>query len=125
MADFLWKDIICRHGCFRKLIIDGGSENKNIVAELARKYRRKRVIMSAYHLRANGMIKCEHKSIIDALSKMSDDGSTNWVQNLLVVLWADWSTICISTGLTLYYICGGSESVFHIELEVPIWQILP
>ena len=31
VADFLWEDVICRHGCFEKLIIDGGSENKDAV----------------------------------------------------------------------------------------------
>ena len=35
VADFLWEDIICQHGCFGKLVIDGGSENKKVVAELA------------------------------------------------------------------------------------------
>ncbi len=35
VADFLLEDVICRHGCFGKFIIDGGSENKEAVAELA------------------------------------------------------------------------------------------
>ncbi len=47
VADFLWEDDICRHGCFGKLIIDGGSENKEAVAELARRYKVKRVVVSA------------------------------------------------------------------------------
>lgn len=34
-VDFLWEDVICRHGCFGKLVIDGGSKNKDAVAELA------------------------------------------------------------------------------------------
>ncbi len=49
VTDFLWEDVICRHGCFRELIIDGGSENKNAVAELARRYGVKKVVVSAYH----------------------------------------------------------------------------
>ena len=89
VADFLWEDVICRHGCFGKLVIDGGSENKEAVAELAQRYGVKRVVVSAYHPQANGMIERGHKPIVDALSKMSDGGSTNWVQNLPAVLWAD------------------------------------
>ena len=125
VADFLWEDVICRHGCFGKLIIDGGSENKDAVAELARRYGVKRVVVSAYHPQANGMIERGHKPIVDALSKMSDGGSTNWVQNLPAVLWADRSTVRTSTGLTPYYICCGSEPVLPIELEIPTWRILP
>ena len=125
VADFLWKDVICRHGCFGKLIINGGSENKDTVAELAERYGIKRVVVSAYHPQANGMIERGHKPIVDALSKMSVGGSTNWVRNLPAVLWADRSTVRTSTGLTPYYICCGSEPVLPIELEVPTWRILP
>lgn len=49
VADFLWEDVICRNGCFGKLIIDGGSENKEAVAELTQRYGIKRIIVSAYH----------------------------------------------------------------------------
>ena len=124
MADFLWEDIICCRGCFGKLIIDGGSENKDAVAELTKRYGVKKVVVSAYHQQANGMIERGHKPIVDALSKMSDGGSTNWVRNLPSVLLADRSTVRTSTGLTPYYICCGSEPVLPIELEVPTWRIL-
>ena len=125
VADFLWEDVICRHGCIEKLIIDGGSENKEAVAELTRKYGIKRVVVSAYHPQANGMMERGHKPIIDALSKMSDGGSTNWVRNLPTVLWANQSTLRTLTGLTPYYISCGNEPVLPIELEIPTWRILP
>lgn len=117
VADFLWEDVICRPGCFGKLIIDGGSENKEAVVELAQRYGIKRVVVSAYHPQANGMIERGHKPIVDALSKMSDGGSTNRVQNLPAVLWADRSTVRTSTDLTPYYINCGNEPVLPIELE--------
>ena len=71
------------------------------------------------------MIKRGHKPIVDALSKMSDGGSTNWVRNLPAVLWADGSTVRTFTGLTPYYIKCESEPVLPIELEISTWQILP
>ena len=125
VADFLWEDVICRHGCFGKLVIDGGSENKDAVAELAERYGVKRVVVSAYHPQANGMIERGHKPIVDALSKMSARGYTNWVRILPAILWANRLTVRTSTGLTPYYICYGNEPVFPIELEIPTWQILP
>ncbi len=70
VADFLWKDLIYCHGCFRKLIIDGGSENKDAIAELTKRYGVKRVIVSTYHPQANGIIERSRKPIFDALSKM-------------------------------------------------------
>lgn len=47
---FLWEDVICRHGCFGRLSIDGGPEYKSYLEVLAQKYKIKRVVISAYHL---------------------------------------------------------------------------
>lgn len=99
--------------------------NTEAVAELAERYGVKRVVVSAYHPQANDMIKRGRKPVIDALPKMSDGGSTNWVRNLPAAVWADWSTVRASTGFTTYYISCGNEPVLPIELEVPTWRILP
>ena len=107
------------------LVIDGGSENKEAVTELTRRYGIKNLVVSAYHPQANGMIERGHKSIIDALSKMSAGGSTYWVRNLPTVFWADRSTVRTSIGLIPDYISCGNELVLPIELEVPTWRILP
>ena len=86
VARFLWEDIICRHGCFRKLVMDGGSENKDAVQELTLRYGIKRVVVSAYHPQANRMIERGQKSIVDDLTKISEGGSTSRVRNLPDVL---------------------------------------
>ena len=125
VADFFLEDVICRHGCFGKLIMDGGSENKEAVAELAQKYKVKRVVVSAYHPQANEMIERCHKLIADALSKMLDGKPTSWVRNSPAVSLADRSTVRISIGLNLYYINCGSEPVLFIELEIFTWRIFP
>ena len=35
VVNFFWEDVICCHNYFGKLIIDRGSKNKNVIAELA------------------------------------------------------------------------------------------
>lgn len=42
VADFLSEVIICGHNCFRKLIFDRKSENKDAIVELAKRYEIKR-----------------------------------------------------------------------------------
>ena len=42
------------------------------------------------------MIERGHKSIVDTRLKMSDGGSTNWVQNLSAVLCVDRLTIHVN-----------------------------
>lgn len=89
------------------------------------KYRIKRVVVFVYHLYTNKMIKCGHKPIVNALLKILDGVFTNWVWNLLAVLWANWSTVQLSAGFILYYIYCNSKPIFSIKLEVSTGQILP
>ena len=107
------------------MIVDGGPENKDLVEDLAARYGIKRVLVFAYHPQANAMVERGHKPFVDALAKMTDGGLGNWVQNLAAVLWADRSTVKSTTGLSPYYVLCGSEPVLPIELEIPIWRILP
>lgn len=97
--------------------MDGGPENKGAVEELMTKYKIKKVIVSAYHPQANGMVERGHKPLSDALSKMSDEGK-GWVRHLPAVLWADRTTVKTTTGMTPYYLICGSEPVLPIELDV-------
>ena len=124
VATFLWEEFICRHGCFGKLIVDGGPENKGIVETLTAKYGIDRIVTSAYHPQANGMIERGHRPIVDALAKMSKNDS-DWPKNLAAVLWADRSTVKSTTGMTPYRMVVGQDPVLPIELKVPIWRILP
>ena len=79
IVKFLWEDIICRHECFEKLIVDEESENKDLVEEMINRYKIKRIVVSVYHSQANEMIEREHTSIVDALSKLSKEDNKEWV----------------------------------------------
>ena len=61
VAKFIWEDVICRHGCFGRLIVDGGPENKDLVIELTKRYGIKRIVVSVYYAPANGMIERGHQ----------------------------------------------------------------
>ena len=118
VAKFLWEDVICRYGCFGRLIVDGGPENKDLVEELAERYGIKRVQVSAYHHQANGMIERGHKPIVDALSKMTNGGLGNWMENLPAVLWADRSTV--KPGFLLIMLCVVANLFYPSS-----WSFLP
>jgi hypothetical protein len=124
VAKFIWEDVVCRHGCFGRLVVDGGPENKGYVAAFAEKYRIERVQVSAYHPAANGMVERGHKPITDALAKMTDGGLGSWVQNLSTVLFADRTSIHQPTGKTPFWVVYGREAVLPIELKFRTWRIL-
>ncbi len=124
VAQFLWEDVICRHGCFGKLVCDGGPENKKYVEALALRYGINRVVASAYNPTANGVSERGHQPVINGLAKM-DGGDRKWVENLPAILWADRTTVRAPTGKTPYEILYGYRCVLPIETRIPSWSTLP
>jgi DNA-directed RNA polymerase len=57
--------------------VNDESENKEILDEFVQRYRIKKMITSSYHFQINEMIKKDHKSLFDVLSKMSDEELEN------------------------------------------------
>jgi hypothetical protein len=70
------------------------------------------------------MIKKDHKSLFDVLSKMSDEELENWMNNFHVVFWADRFTVKFITDLISFYLQCDNESMLSIELKIFIWKIL-
>lgn len=124
VAKFIWEDVVCRHGLFGKLMVDGGPENKGLVKAFTKKYGIKRVVISAYNSKANGMIERGHRSLKAALAKMTDGGEGSWLDNLHAVLLADRCTVKSTTGFTPFYILYGREAVLPIEITLPTWRVL-
>ena len=120
VAKFIHEDILCRHGCIGRLVMDGGPENKGLVKVLAEKYKIKRIVVSAYHPQANGMVERGHTAVVDALSKMSHGGNTSWTKNFPSVLWADRTTVRALTGLAPYRVIYGCDAILLIELDISI-----
>jgi hypothetical protein len=83
-------------------------------------YSIKRVIISPYNAKANGMIKRDYKSIINALAKMTKGGISKWVRNLHAILWADRIIIRKSTGYILFYLNIDMEAILLIKFNIPI-----
>ncbi len=124
MTKFFWEDVICKHDCFEKLIVNDESENKEIFDELVQRYRIKKMITSSYHSQINEMIKRDHKSLFDALSKMFDEELKSWVDILHVVFWTDRFTVKFIIDLISFYMQCDNESMLSIELKISIWRIL-
>ena len=117
--DFLWKNVICRHDCFEKLIINDEFKNHGWIVNLFKKYDNKRVVISAYHFQTNDMMKKKHKFLINALSKISADNRENWIKYLLIVLWTDRSTVKINIKKTSYFFCVNASPYCSLK-----WNIL-
>jgi len=56
VAKFIYEDIVCRHGCPQRIVLNRGSKNLNLMKDLLEHYRIKRMVVSAFHPQANGLV---------------------------------------------------------------------
>ena len=124
IAKFLWEDVVCRHGCFGRLVIDGGPENKKLVEAFTKLYGIQRVQASAYHPAANGMVERGHRPITEGLSKWTNGGTKGWVSRLAAHLLAERTTVHQPTGVTPFYFVYGRQAVLPIETQFSTWRVL-
>jgi hypothetical protein len=123
IASFMWEEIVCRHGLFGRLVVDGGPENRGLAEAFVKKYGVKRVQISAYNSKANGAVERGHRSIVEALSKMGGGGK-RWRNNLAAVLLAERTSIHQPTGVSPFFLIYGREAILPYEVRYPVWRLL-
>jgi len=121
VAKFLYEDVICRHGCPLKIVLDGGSENKGEVTKALAAYGVDKVSISAYHPQANGLVERGHDVIVNSLAKYSKGRRSEWFRYLPLAIWADRITVRRSTGYSAFRLLYGRDCLLPIEFELSSW----
>ena len=89
VADFIYKDIICRFSCVPFISMDRGPEFKKEVLELLRSLYSCTVILStAYHPEGHAPIEQAHLPLIEAIFKCTGDKKSKWPEYLHAALFA-------------------------------------
>ncbi len=124
IVKFLWKDVICRHNCLKRFVMNEESKNKEIVETLIEKYKIKRMMMLTYHSQMNDLVKRNHTAVVNVLIKITVDESMRWVRSFVNVLWVNKIIIRTFIEMTSYHVLYDCNVILFIELDVSIWQIL-
>jgi transposase InsO family protein len=73
VADFIYEEIICRHGCPQIILTDRGSHFRNqLIEELLKRFEIKHLYFTPYHSETNGLVKRFNKTLGDSLAKTSE-----------------------------------------------------
>ncbi|KAK2998164.1 hypothetical protein RJ639_025670 [Escallonia herrerae] len=105
--DFFWKNIICRFGVPRALVVDNGKQFDNIA-----------------HPQSNGQTENMNRGILQGLKKKLNEAKGAWVDELPKVLWAYRTTPHSVTGETPFSLCYGTEAMLPVEIGVPTIRAL-
>ena len=125
VAKFIYEDVICRHGCPLRIVLDGGRENLDLTKDLLERYRIQRTVVSAYHPQANGLVERGHDSIVNSLAKYCKGGKrSDWVKYLPLAFWADWISVHQSTGYSAFELLYERECLLLVEISIQSWCIV-
>lgn len=88
VAMFIYEDIICRHGCPKKILSDRGTHfNNQVIEKLVEKFQIKHKFSTPYHPKTNGLVERFNKTLCEALAKLTEEDK-NWDLHIGSVLFA-------------------------------------
>ncbi len=71
VAIFIYKKIICKYECSRKILTDRGTHfNNKIIEELIKKFNIKHNFSTPYHPKTNGLVERFNKILCESLAKL-------------------------------------------------------
>ena len=88
VIQFIYKRIICTHGCPKIILSDRGTHFRNqIVDGLCEKFRIKHKLSSPYHPQTNGLVERFNRTLCESLAKVSKK-ENEWDEHIESVLFA-------------------------------------
>src|SRR3989440_2638265 len=115
VIEFIYKRIICRHGCPKIILSDRGTHFRNkLVDGLCEKFRIKHKLSSPYHPQTNGLVERFNRTLCESLAKVSEK-EDKWDEHIESVLFAYRTIKHNTTKKTPFYMVYGKEAILPIE----------
>src|SRR6266496_6627255 len=74
VANFIYEDIICRHGCPRKIISDREIYfNNQVIENLLKRFKIRHNFLTPYHPKTNGLVERFNKTLCESLAKLNEE----------------------------------------------------
>lgn len=121
VAQFIFEDIICRHGCPYIIQSDRGTSFDNqLLDQLLTRYDIKHTLVAPYHPQSNGLVERLNQTIGRAIAKMAQNNVKEWDKHLAGVLLAYRSAIQSSAHETPFYLAYGRHARLPVDCDRPL-----
>ena len=117
-AQFIYEEIICRHGAPKELLSDRGANFRaEMVEELYKRMSIHHKLSSPYHPQTNGLIERFNRTLCETLAKITDQTNT-WDKVLPSALFAYRTVNHDITHYEPFYLVYGRMARLPIELDI-------
>ena len=115
VTEYLYKEIICRHGCPKVILSDRGSHfNNKMMEELCQRFEIKHRKSAPYHPQTNGLVERFNRTLCESLAKVSEE-ENQWDEHIEEVLFAYRTNKHSTTKQTPFYLTYGREAILPID----------
>ena len=115
VVEFIYKGIICTHGCPKVILSDRGTHFRNkLVDGLCEKFEIKHKLSSPYHPQTNGLVERFNRTLCESLAKVSEK-ENEWDKHIESVLFAYRTMKHNTTKKTPFFMVYGREAILPIE----------
>lgn len=116
ISKFIYEEIICRHGCPRKILTDNGTEfNNQLIKDLTGKLGTQHKFSTPYHPKTNGLVERFNRTLCESLAKL---GGKDWDDKIAPVLFAYRTKIQKSTKMKPFYLLYGREAKLPVDKDI-------
>src|ERR1051325_4524086 len=120
VAEFIYKEIICRHGVPEEILSDRGTSFINeTINELCQKYQTKHRLTSSYRPQTNGMVERFNRTLGECIARLTSNESKEWDEFVEATLFAYRTKKHKTTGYTPFYLMHGRQATLPINLKLP------
>jgi hypothetical protein len=120
IAAFVRKQILLRWGWLIIVLINSGGEFKGSLIELLKNLGIRRVVISPYNSRANGLNERGYFSIALALAKLYKGKTVRWQKWLPYVLHADRTSVRESHSKSPFFLAYGFNPTSEFKVDHPL-----
>ena len=115
VADFIYEQIICQHGCPQIMLSDRGTYfNNKMVAKLLEKFEINHLLSTSYHPQTNGLVERFNRTLCESLAKLSLQ-TNDWDLFIAPTLFAYRTTKHSTTKIEPFFLMYGRPARLPID----------
>ena len=116
-ADFIYTEIICRHGCPKIILSDKETHFKNsLIENLLKKINVKHLFSTPYHPQTNGLVERFNRTLCESIAKCIEN-VTDWNTMIPSVLFAYRISRQSTTQVIPFYLVYGRQGKLPLDVK--------
>src|ERR1041384_865811 len=120
VAQFIYEEIICRHGVPKEILSDRGTSFVNqVIKKLCENYQTKHRLTSPFQPQTNGMVERFNRTLGECIAKLVINEEKEWDHFVSAVLFAYRTKKHKTTEYTPFYLMYGRQATLPVELKIP------